>query len=306
MLVEASTDDAAPGEAFEYWRNIAYYYFDADPRPPGGAGEFRARAQALITPRGDLCLYHSSAVSGQRTARQIRLDAGDVFNFGMVLSGFRRHRDETDGVTVAGPGEFFCYDSTRVARVAWQDHSGLHLVLPRDLVSVSIGGSLSPASQLIERLSHSKLAPFLRSHYTVLAREFGSLSMSERAAVFDATVDLTLSVLREALAADPPTSPSDSQAYFLAAKRLIHERFADPNLTPENIARALHCSRATLYRAFNAYGVTVAQYIREVRLQEAMRRIAVSPPNASIAGIAAECGFHGLLILGGSFASVLV
>lgn len=291
MFFAVSTEDAPPGEAYDYWRDIAYYYFDADPRPPGGARRFKARAQAFVTPRGDLYVYHSSAVSGQRTARQIRLDEGGAFSFGMVLSGFRRQRDETEGVTIAGPGEFFCYDPTRVSRVGWEDHSGLHIVLPRELVSASIGGEIPPASELIERLNRSKLAPFLRSHFHVLAREFDSLSMSERAAVFDSTVDMTLSVMRETLAGTATPSPTDSHAYFLAAKHFIHERFGDPNLSPESIARALECSRATLYRAFNAYGVTVAQYVREVRLQEAMRRITTSPPGASIANIAAQCGF---------------
>lgn len=293
VLVEVSTAGAAPGEAYDYWRNIAYYHFDADPRPPGGAEQFRARAQALVTPRGDLYLYHSSAVCGRRTARQVRADAGDGFSFGMVLSGFRRHRDETDGVTLAGPGAFFCYDTTRVSRVAWDDHSGLHLVFPRELVCATIGGPIPPVSQLIEKLGRSRLAPFLRSHYAVLAREFPSLSLPEQAAIYEATVDLTLSVLRQALASQSTPSPADSHAYVAAAKRLIHERFADPNLTPEIVARALRCSRATLYRAFGAYGMTVAQYIREVRLQEAMRRIAASPPGTCIATVAAECGFFG-------------
>ena len=293
MDVEVSTSAVSPGEAFEYWRTIAYYQFEADRRPPGGLANFKAQAYALIGPQGDLCLYRSSAVTGRRTAYQVRSDEGNTFNLGIVVSGRRYHRDETDGVTIAGPGQLFCYDAAKISRIAWEDHQGLHFCLPRDLVLTSVGRSLPPASELMKKLNRSSLAPFLRSHLSLLAREYESLSLSERTAMFEATVDFLLSVLREVLAGEPSSSsPTDGYAYFVAAKRVIQERHADPNLGPEAVAHALGCSRATLYRAFRANGTTVAQHIREVRLQEAMRRIAASPPGTSISAIAAECGFY--------------
>lgn len=288
---EVSTDGVEPHEAFEYWRHIAYYYFEPDRRLPGGFDSFRARADALITPRGGLYVYESSALSGQRTARQIRCDGGDTFDLGIVLAGRRRHRDEADGVTVAGPAEFFCYDAARASRVAWDDHRGLHLNLPRAMVEATVGKRLPPASQLVQALHHSKLAPFLRSHLSVLGRELRSLSLRERAAIYEVTVDLVLTVLREALSGNSRPSEMTLGAYFTAARRVIQERLADPNLTPEIIAGVLRCSRATLYRAFRAHGMTVADYIREVRLQEARRLICESSAGASIAKIAAQCGF---------------
>lgn len=225
-------------------------------------------------------------------ARHIRSDGGDAFHFGLVIEGCRRHRDEIDGVTVAGPGEFFCYDASRVSRVAWDDHRGLHFCLLRDPVDAVVGKPIPPASELIQRVNQSRLAPFLRSHLALLARDFASLSPRERAAMFRPTVDLLLSVIREALDQDSDAPRRSLDAYFLAAKRVIQERVSDPNLSPELVASALGCSRSTLYRAFHAHGMTVAQHIREVRLQEARRRIAASPPGTSIAAIALECGFY--------------
>jgi len=105
------------------------------------------------------------------------------------------------------------------------------------------------------------------------------------------TADLLLTVLRETVASRGEPSADDLRAYFVAAKRIIHQRLADFNLSPKSIADALQCSRATLYRAFRAHGLTVAAYIREVRLQEAWRRLEESSPHASIAEIAAACGF---------------
>lgn len=50
VSVAVSTDGVKPGEAFDYWRDIAYYHFDADRRVPGGTENFNASAYALITP----------------------------------------------------------------------------------------------------------------------------------------------------------------------------------------------------------------------------------------------------------------
>ena len=89
--------------------------------------------------------------------------------------------------------------------------------------------------------------------------------------MFDASVDLFLTILRAAFAADGDAAAIDLRTYYTTARRLIQERYADHGLTPENIAWALGCSRSTLYRAFHAHGTTVARCIREVRLQEAKR-----------------------------------
>lgn len=158
VCVAVSTSDVARGEAFDYWRNIAYYHFDAERQPPCGRDKFQAHAYALMTPGGDLCLYRSHGIGGRRTARQIRLDGGDSFAFGMVLSGRRLHRDEEDGVTVAGPGDFFCYDATRVSQVRWEDHMGVHLFLPRAMLEAAVGTPVPPASDLIRQVQQSRLS----------------------------------------------------------------------------------------------------------------------------------------------------
>src|SRR5690606_42087370 len=110
--------------------------------------------------------------------------------------------------------------------------------------------------------------------------------------MLQATAGHCLPVLRESFSTDPAGPCTSLGAYFTAANRVIHQRFADPGLDAEPVANLLNCSQATLYRAFKEHGVTVARYIPEVRLQEARRRIAVSAPGASIAAIAVECGFY--------------
>lgn len=288
--MEVSTEGIDPGEAYDYWRHIAYYDFCADPRPGGRGAGFRASAQVLVTTKGDLCVYRSDAVSGRRTPRQIRTDGLDRFSFGMVLCGRRRYRDEDDGVAIATPGDFFCYDATRPSRVAWTAHRGIHFSLSRRLIEEASGWSIPPAADGMRALTASPLAPFLRSQLVLLARHLGSLPPVERAVAFDQAVDLALAVMAQAFRAQG--ADAVRSAYFVGAQRYIEQHLLDPNLDALRVAMALKCSRATLYRAFADQNLTVVRYIREARLNEAMRRLRLVSAGATIESLAVQCGFN--------------
>lgn len=289
VFFRVSTKGVAPSEAYDYWRDIAYYQFEAHRPPDKVLARFSAQATALATPRGDLFVYKSTAVSGQRTAQQIRADDGEDFSLGIVLSGSRRHRDERDEVTVAGPGGLFCYDASKASRLEWDDHSGIHLWMPRSILRSSVG-DIPSASQLIRSLEASPLASFLRSHFKVLAAKIDALSAAERAVVFDQTLEMVLMVLRQVISGPPRHEDEGRAAHFAMAQRIIAEHLSDPTLDPAKIARMLRISRATLYRAFAAHETSVAEYIREVRLREAMCRLTAFR-DVPIAKLAAECGF---------------
>lgn len=291
---KVSTDGVAPADAFDYWRDLAYYHFDAQRSSSDNSASFFAQASALATSRGNIYVYESDAVSGQRTPRQIRRDGGEDFSLGIVLEGCRRHRDEQDGTSVAGPGGFFCYDASRPSQVAWDKHRGVHLWMPRSVLQSSLS-DLPPASQLINALNASPLAPFLRSHFTVLAAQFDSLSDAKFALVFDQTLDLVLTVLGQVISSASggcaEREKAQMNAHYAMATRVIFENLGDPTLDPTKIAHMLQISRATLYRAFAAKGITVAGYIREVRLREAMRRLTAASRHVSISTLASQCGF---------------
>lgn len=265
---ELSTAHVDPREAYDYWRDIAYYYFEADRLPVDDRRDFEAHTKIIATPTGNIYAYESGPVSGRRTFGHIRADQGDSFDLGLVLAGRRRHRDETDAVQNAMQGEFFCYDAAKPSRVEWGYHRGIHLTIPRTMIASSIG-DIPPATEIVKALATSPLAPFLQAHLRVLASTLDRLSQSERAIIFDHTVDLTLSVLRQAIQSDAHPNLITKRSYYLAAKRIIHNHFSDPNLDAIRLSEMLGCSRSTLYRAFAAEGWTVADYIKEVRLREA-------------------------------------
>ena len=132
----------------------------------------------------------------------------------------------------------------------------------------------------------------LQAQLLNLANMAPRLNNALRAAALDATVELAASVLRCELGTRIEDEENNIGLYA-AAKLLIERHLASHQLNPELIARQLRCSRAHLYRVFAAKGESVANYVRELRLQRAHDLLAHG--NASkdpIGDIAYRCGFE--------------
>jgi AraC-like DNA-binding protein len=87
-----------------------------------------------------------------------------------------------------------------------------------------------------------------------------------------------------------PAGLEESGAHIAARVReIIHNRYADEDLTTDDLAAAAGCSRYTVYRAFRqAYGLAPSDYQRQLRVRLARRLLARDVP-PSVA--AAEAGF---------------
>ncbi|HEY7852395.1 MAG TPA: helix-turn-helix transcriptional regulator [Caulobacteraceae bacterium] len=72
------------------------------------------------------------------------------------------------------------------------------------------------------------------------------------------------------------------------ALRHIEARIADPALSVAEVATAVGCSRATLYRAFTEHGTGVADLMRELRLRRASALL--EQGSMGVAEVALACG----------------
>ena len=74
-------------------------------------------------------------------------------------------------------------------------------------------------------------------------------------------------------------------------QQIIQQEFADPNLSAASIAERLHYHRVSLSRLFHrATGITLIDYLTQVRLQEARALLQHTPDK--IADVARKCGFR--------------
>src|SRR3546814_14123237 len=84
--------------------------------------------------------------------------------------------------------------------------------------------------------------------------------------------------------------------HFTSACRFIEARREDSGLTADAIARAIGCSRASLYRLFEQRGLAVAEHVRAVRLNHS--RTLLRDPRLGIGDIALRCGYDDLSAFG--------
>lgn len=248
-------------ESYDFWCDTVFYNFATARR---SEQEFSAAVKGLASRRGAFFTYSSGEMTGTRAIERIRNDGNDEINLGVVLSGTRDQSEADDTRTRAGAGDLFFYNAAMPSRVRWSTHRGLHLCLP--LAEIGPGVRGISAANAVRSLSASHLAPFLKRQLAMLAEDMDSLFSGEQSIMLRNTLDLAVATLRAALM--PKDDDWQGDSLFVVACRYIDEHLADRNLDPAMIARAHGCSRATLYRRFADRDLTVAGYIREMRLQK--------------------------------------
>jgi AraC-like DNA-binding protein len=124
-----------------------------------------------------------------------------------------------------------------------------------------------------------------------LAEATPDLDPAGRAAGLHAVLELTVAALRLAFGNEPADSEICEDAALIAAQALICRCFGLTDLSPERIASRLGCSRAHLYRVFARNGLTIAGYLREVRLRRCRAALAAAGSGDTVADIAFRCGF---------------
>jgi AraC-like DNA-binding protein len=290
-------DGIRPAERFDYWQEMVIRGAELERTSAEAHPVFEGRITSLATPTGEFHQGYSSPYITRRQPRHIRRDGGEDLALYLVQEGSVRHRQDKDRDVSVMPGEFLLLDMARAS----ESSLGCCKLIELDLSPCRLRDALGtiPAPSLVtDALRASKLAPLIRTHLAALPEILETMSEAEQAFALRATEDFAVSILQGAFFtasgaafADANKQPS-AHALFLAASRLIDSELSHPHLGAAMVARALGCSRATLYRAFACNGQSVGQYIRRMRLARLRRLLEQSPPTASIAELAARCGLY--------------
>ena len=289
VYAQASTEGLGRN-AFDIWRDTILFFYEPDPWLPEH-GEFAASGSCLLTPQVDFVAYRSRLTGGVRSTRQLHQDGNDDISIGLVFEGTRQHDLNRDGETTHGPSQFYAYDAGRPSRVLWSDHAAAYMNIRRADIAEATGGKVPDAAEIGQRLTASRLAPFVRGQFELLSRGMATMDSVERAVVLGQTKSLLLSALRHSNhTAAPELDARQSNAFYVAAMQFIESNVSRPNLTAERIAFALGCSRATLYRAFEAQGQNVADTVTRARLSLA-RAMVLAPQILTNEAIATVCGY---------------
>ena len=288
-----STAGLPAAEQYKFWRHSLVKRYEPI-GPVGIVGQpFMARVRKLIAPEGEFADLNMMAAGITRTQRRVRVDEID----NIVLTVTRRGGGagwfgDPDRATKLGGPLIRIRHQGRPYALQWtgaENHT-LHVELPptaldsrtRDRVLAAAGTQIPPRG----------LAPMLAWQMQALGDAAPDLDPASRAAGLKAVLDLAVTVLRLEFGTAPAESEVCEDAMLIAAQALIRRRIGSTGLSPGEIAHRLGCSRAHLYRVFARHGLTVAGYLREIRLQHSREALAAATPRDTVGDIAFRCGFE--------------
>lgn len=105
-------------------------------------------------------------------------------------------------------------------------------------------------------------------------------------------IDLLGATLKEAPSVLQSSLSVVRCAHLARIEAYVRQHLADPALSPELLAGQHGISLRYLHALFKDTGQSVAQWIRDLRLQSAHELLQTAPAGASIAQIAYACGFN--------------
>ncbi|HEY5802654.1 MAG TPA: helix-turn-helix domain-containing protein [Lysobacter sp.] len=278
-----------PGRfTLEQWRRVSRERYNWDLQLQSGAlaanqfvGEYSAWGD------GDVRFLHSRAMAARvrpfdSTQGRIRL----VF----LLSGQARiSAHGRDGRAEVGQGDLFLLDTTVVKEAEWTAHSDLCLQLPGHDKLPLREGKLAPSGRAVIPIDDPVLSNVLKAQLRLLAARGSELADDARARVLSAMVDLTVMGLRTT--ADAGEAGAGHEILLAKAHLHMQTHFRRHDLSVDEIAAAVGCSRTSLYRLFSTQSLTVLGYLRETRLQRCRAALAASSQQANIGQIAFLHGF---------------
>jgi len=267
-IVELTTDGVAPVERLSYWRDAVLRRME----PVKALGEdrpFQGRLRRIIGRDGELIEHASDAVLAVRSPQRCRVDACDDISIDLMLGCTTANLDH-GGQRSVRTGDLFVVDYARPVQVARSRHRALGLILSRQRVREVLGDDLSALAG--RRLPARGIGALLQSHMRLTLDEAPRMSSAQRMVAIAAAIDMALAALAAEIC---PSADVEQQGdgFYHAARRMIEQDCASPDLTPDVVAMSLGCSRATLYRAFFRHGESVAAVIWAMRLDYAWRML---------------------------------
>lgn len=284
-LVDLTTDGVPAGKRFDYWREVVLRR--TRPESPPNEGQFRARLRRVVLDEVELIEHASDAVASGRSPGRTCFEGGDDIALELIRSGTSLLTH--NGQHKLRAGDLFLVDYARPFQVMRTRHRADGVVLSRRRVREVLGDDQSALAG--HRIPPRGLAAVLRTHIMTTLDEAPHMTAGERVIATNAAAEMALAILQASRfgAADPERL---GDGLYRAARAIIDQSCIDPNLTPDRIAHAVGCSRATLYRLFAHHDETVAAAVWQARLERARRLLASGEGIAMpIGDVAMSSGF---------------
>ncbi|GAA4800391.1 helix-turn-helix domain-containing protein [Actinomycetospora chlora] len=255
-------------------------------------GPFASRVRSTLVGHLSAAVVSSAPQSARRTTGLARSDGHAYLQVGLVSQG--RAVLEQDGrEAVLGRGAYAVYETDRP--FTWHfDGPWKLLVLtwPRELVA--LGADVTRAATA-RTLGGDRLSAIVGQTLAETALRPPALSDPAGGRLAGQLASLLGTAIGESLRQGDVLSPNSAVDLRRRVDAYIAEHLEDPDLGPEDVARAHFISVRALHRVFAEAHTTVGALIRRRRLEHARRRL-LDPRDAdlSLTEIAHACGFADL------------
>lgn len=249
---------------------------------------FNAEIKMAKINKVQLVNFRSDPCKGQRSKSVISKSSNAYYTFDIVRQG--QQILTIDGKSVAiERNQAILWDSDRRMDFNFPDKiEKVMLRIPHDYLHSRFPRIDEFVGQKIEL--YSGIGKMTADHILSLLKNYNN---NEDKAVWDSTIDLSLDLIINCLAAKLPLAMSKSRNELLTRiKNYICNNLDDPNLTPNSISEKFYISNRYLHMLFKDEGITVTNYIKMKRLEQCRREIMrIGLTKERITDIALRWGF---------------
>jgi AraC-like DNA-binding protein len=282
------------GERLDFWTESSCAAYVPLQIRSAERGRFWARMWGYEL--GPLHIYRIAAAANTmiRTSRAVAAGDPECIDLSVIVRG-QLNSAQQGRSGVARTGDVISKETSHPA-ILRADHPFETVVVrvPRELLrghathidsltAVTISGKTRLAK------AAARLLPEL-----AVGLENGTIEPGDESEIVESVVDLIRSLYTAPAGADALRTLRSRAEILLAVESFIEANLGDPDLTPEQIARASFISRRYLHKLFEAEGTSVCGWIRAARLDRC-RRDLLDPALAhqTILAIATRWGLPG-------------
>ena len=271
MAVLIDTAVVAADDRLDFWTESSCAAYVPLQIRSAERGQFWARMWGYEL--GPLHVYRIAAAANTmiRTSRAVAAGDPECIDLSVVVRG-QLNSAQQGRSGVARTGDVISKETSHPA-ILCADHPFETVVVrvPRALLrahatqidsrtAVTISGKTRLAQ------AAARLLPEL-----AVALENGAIAPGDEPEIVENVVDLIRSLYDVSASAGAPTTIRSRAEILLAVESFIEANLGDPDLTPDQIARASFISRRYLHKLFELEGTSVCGWIRAARLEHCLR-----------------------------------
>jgi AraC-like DNA-binding protein len=282
-----STDQVPPRERAAQWRDWVYRHFGGlDSDLYGASTGFDGHLRAA---RAGCAILTKLEADRHRVIKSLQLARGGDEAYLKIVAPWQgqAHVRQRGQHATASDGGWVIYDTTADYEIDNPERvEHLIVMLPKARVA---GRDLKLEPLMAQRFGSQGISRVALETMRNTYLELPHMSDEAASGAGELLVQLVQMSLREL--AGQACATSQRAALRDRIVGYVAQHLRDPQLSVDDIARALNCSRRHLYNAFAGEGESIAAYIQRQRLQACVRELQAAAQARPITDIALSWGF---------------